>query len=64
VCGDVGTHSPHFPAGEPAQARLTDIPANPRDMGVAPSLAADMQAIEPQRMKVLSADDLKRYRLH
>ena len=35
-----------------------------RDMGVAPSLVADMQAIEPQRMKVLTPAELKRYRLH
>jgi hypothetical protein len=68
VRGYVGIHRPHFPAGESAQARLAGIPANPagylRDMGVASNLAADMLAIEPQRMKVLSADDLKRYRLH
>jgi hypothetical protein len=68
VRGYVGIHRPHFPAGESAQARLGGLPANPagylRDMGVAPSLAADMQAIEPQRMKVLSEQDLARYRLN
>jgi len=68
VRGHVGLHRPHFPAGESAQARRAGMPANPsgyfRDMGVAPSLAADMQAIEPQRMKVLTAEELKRYRLH
>lgn len=67
VRGHVGLHRPHFPAGESAQARRAGMPYDPagylRAMGVAPALAADMQAIEPQRMKVLTADDLKRYRL-
>ncbi|MBD9414655.1 hypothetical protein IB234_08770 [Pseudomonas sp. PDM16] len=68
VRGHVGLHRPHFPAGESAQSRLAGMPANPagylRDMGVAPKLASDMQAIEPQRMKVLTADELKRYGLN
>lgn len=67
VRGHVGLHRPHFPAGESAQSRRAGMPYNSagylREMGVAPSLAADMQAIEPQRMKVLSADELRRYRL-
>ena len=61
-------HRPHFPAGESAQASRAGMPYNSagyfRDMGVAPSLVADMQAIEPQRMKVLTPAELKRYRLH
>ena len=68
VRGHVGLHRPHFPAGESAQASRAGMPYNSagyfRDMGVAPSLVADMQAIEPQRMKVLTPAELKRYRLH
>lgn len=67
VRGHVGLHRPYFPAGESAQSSRAGMPYNSagyfRDMGVAPSLAVDMQAIEPQRMKVLSADELRRYRL-
>ncbi len=44
------------------------MPSNPsgylRDICLAPKLASDMQAIEPQRMKVLTADELKRYGLN
>ncbi|WP_153020629.1 hypothetical protein [Pseudomonas sp. BMS12] len=68
VRGYVGIHRPHYPAGESAQASRAGMPYNPagylREMGVAPNLAADMQAIEPQRMKVLSAQELARYRLN
>lgn len=68
VRGYVGLHRPHFPAGESAQSSQAGIPHNSagyfRDMGVAPSLVADMQTIEPQRMKVLTTDELKRYRLN
>lgn len=68
VRGHVGLHRPHFPAGESAQASRAGMPNNAsgyfRDMGVAPALAADMQAIEPHRMKVLTPAELKRYRLN
>lgn len=68
VRGYVGLHRPHYPAGESAQARRAGLPYNPagylREMGVAPSLASDMQAIEPQRMKVLTPQELARYRLN
>ena len=68
VRGHVGLHRPHFPAGESAQASRAGMPYNSagyfRDMGVASSLVVDMQAIEPQRMKVLTPAELKRYRLH
>lgn len=68
VRGAVGLHRPHTPAGESASARLGGMPFNAsgylRDMGVAASLAADMQTIEPQRMRVLTPQELARYRLN
>lgn len=68
VKGYVAIHRPHYPAGESAQASRVGVPYNPagylRDMGVAASLASDMQAIEPQHMKVLSPAELARYRLN
>lgn len=68
VRGAVAIHRPHFPAGESAQSGRAGMPYNTagylRDMGVAPALASDMQAIAPQRMKVLTPQDLTRYRLY
>jgi len=68
IRGHVGLHRPYHAAGESAQAHLAGRPGNPvdyfRDMGVAPDLAADMLATEPQRMRVLSSQDLRRYRLN
>ena len=47
---------------------LAGRPGNPvdyfRDMGVAPDLAADMLATEPQHMRVLNEQDIRRYRLN
>jgi hypothetical protein len=67
VRGHVAIHRPHFPAGESARAREAGMPHNLagylREMGVAPTLASDMQAIEPHRMKVLTAEELAYYRL-
>ena len=68
VKGHVAIHRPHFPAGESAQASRAGMPYNAAgylsSMGVSPSLASDMQAIEPQRMKVLTPQELARYRLN
>ena len=68
VKGHVAIHRPHFPAGDSAQSSRAGMPYNPagylREMGVAASLASDMQAIEPQRMKVLTLQELARYRLN
>ncbi|MDX5372002.1 MAG: hypothetical protein LPK18_06160 [Pseudomonadaceae bacterium] len=68
VRGHVAIHRPHFPAGESARARLAGMPYDTagylREMGVSPALASDMQAIEPQRMKLLTAQELARYRLY
>ncbi|WP_454254962.1 hypothetical protein [Pseudomonas sp. Marseille-Q8238] len=70
VRGHVGLHRPYFPAGDSAQAQSTPsaLRQNPvtylRDMGMAPNLAPDMQAIPPQRMRVLTPQELARYRLN
>ncbi|WP_043311538.1 periplasmic-like protein [Pseudomonas sp. ML96] len=68
VKGHVAIHRPPFPAGDSAQSSRAGMPYNVSGylskMGVAPSLASDMQAIEPQRMKVLTAQELARYRLN
>ncbi|MEO4047812.1 hypothetical protein AAFN46_12070 [Pseudomonas sp. CAU 1711] len=68
VRGHVAIHRPHYPAGESAQARLAGMPHDTagylREMGVAPDLASDMQAIAPQRMKLLGPQELARYRLY
>ena len=68
VNGHVAIHRPHFPAGESAQASRAGMPYNPAgylsSMGVSANLASDMQAIEPQRMKVLTPQELARYRLN
>ncbi|AYC33787.1 hypothetical protein D3880_16120 [Pseudomonas cavernae] len=67
VRGPVGLHRPYYPGGDSARD-LSPSAGNPlhylRDMGVAPSLAQDMQQIAPQRMRELSKDDLTRYRLN
>ncbi|UVE18901.1 hypothetical protein NVV93_05795 [Pseudomonas sp. LS44] len=66
VRGPVGLHRPYFPGGDSARDLSTggDPTRYLRDMGVAPSLAQDIQQIPPHKMRVLSAADLTRYRLN
>ena len=68
VRGHVAIHRPHFPAGDSAQASRAGLPRDVDGylgrMGVAPRLASDMQAIAPQQLKVLTAQELARYRLN
>ncbi|MBM7060586.1 hypothetical protein JQX08_07680 [Pseudomonas sp. UL073] len=64
--GPVGLHRPYFPGGDSARdlAGGGDASRYLREMGVAPSLAQDMQQIAPQNMRALSQADLTRYRLN
>lgn len=67
VNGPVGLHRPYFPGGDSARDLVAsgEPPASYLSrMGVAPSLAQDMQSTPPQRMRALSRDDLVRYRLN
>jgi len=69
VSGHVGLHRPHFPSGESAQAQAAhqgqhySPTAYFREMNVPSRLADEMQRIEPQRMRVLSAQELAGYGL-
>jgi hypothetical protein len=69
VRGHVGLHRPPFPAGDSAQAQAAhqgqrySPAAYLREMGIPSRLADDMQRIEPQRMHVLSAEELAGYGL-
>jgi hypothetical protein len=69
VKGHVGLHRPHFPSGESAEAQRLhknqryDPAAYFRVMNIPPRLAQDMQRIEPHRMRVLTAQELKGYGL-
>jgi hypothetical protein len=66
VRGYVGLHRPYFPGGDSwlADGASRYSPAAYlREMDVPVALLDDMAAIEPGRMRVLSAQDLARYRL-
>ncbi|MDF3933388.1 hypothetical protein [Pseudomonas citronellolis] len=66
VRGYVGLHRPYFPGGDSwlADGASRYSPAAYlREMDVPLSLLDDMGAIEPGRMRVLSTQDLARYRL-
>ncbi|WP_437269840.1 hypothetical protein ACRYHF_15035 [Stutzerimonas balearica] len=67
VRGHVALQRPFGGDGEslqPNRQRLRQSPqAYLRQMGVAPSLAADIQRVEPGRLRLLSRRDLRRYRL-
>lgn len=67
VHGHVALHRPYAPDGErllPGRPRLRQSPQSYfRQMGVAPELAADIQRVEPGRIRLLSRQDLRRYRL-
>jgi hypothetical protein len=67
IKGAVGLHRPYFAHGDSVHGNAGDR-ANPaayfKAMGVDTRLAADMQATEPRRMRLLSAKDLAGYRLN
>nr|WP_229732069.1 hypothetical protein [Pseudomonas sp. N040] len=69
VRGHVGIHRPYFANGDSARAGVAGSPASIspaayfREMQIPGSLAQDMQAIAPAHMRVLSAQELARYRL-
>ncbi|MBB1520012.1 COG3904 family protein [Aquipseudomonas guryensis] len=70
VRGHVGIHRPPFPGGDSAQSALSPAGArySPaayfREMGIPGSLLEDMHRIEPSKMRVLSIQELARYRLN
>ncbi|WP_439887924.1 hypothetical protein ACSX1C_01430 [Pseudomonas sp. MBLB4123] len=70
VRGHVGLHRPPFPAGDSVQAQRLqgDQGYSPaayfREMNIPTGLAEEMRRIEPHRMRVLSAEELARYRLN
>ncbi|MFT0625684.1 hypothetical protein ACMHYQ_23855 [Ectopseudomonas guguanensis] len=69
INGHVALRRPPFPAGDSALAqaahgRQSFSPANYlRDMGVDVRLAEDIYQLEPGRLRLLSPDELARYRL-
>ena len=66
VRGYVGLHRPYFPGGDSWQddrASRYSPAAYLREMNVAQSLLDDMGAVAPGQLRVLSAQDLARYRL-
>ncbi|HSC83837.1 MAG TPA: hypothetical protein VLC30_09505 [Pseudomonas sp.] len=69
VHGYVGLHRPYYPDGDSALAAQASSAArySPtaylRDMNIPASLAEEMSRIDPQHMRVLSPQELARYRL-
>jgi hypothetical protein len=70
VRGYVGIHRPAFTHGDSVRSAISlkgpgyRSPASYfREMGIPLTLAEDMQCIEPRRMRVLSPQELARYRL-
>lgn len=69
VRGYVGLHRPYYPAGDSALSAHTSSTtryspsAYWREMHIPSSLAEDMSRIEPGKMRVLSPQELARYRL-
>ena len=70
VRGAVGLHRPYFSAGDSARAQAAhrnehySAAAYLRAMDIPNRLAEDMQRIAPHAMRVLTADELARYRLN
>jgi hypothetical protein len=70
VRGYVGVHRPYYPEGDSAQARVTtkgptySSSAYFREMNIPSSLVETMQATAPGNMRVLSAQELSKYRLN
>ncbi|QKE65676.1 hypothetical protein HNE05_05990 [Aquipseudomonas campi] len=69
VRGYVGLHRPYYPSGDSALSERSSSAArySPsaywREMNIPTSLAEDMSRIEPSKMRVLSPQELARYRL-
>lgn len=64
VRGYVGLHRPYYPAGDSSQAAGSyNARAYLRDMDIPLELADTMQSIDPQRMRVLTTQELQRYGL-
>lgn len=69
VRGYVGLHRPYYPGGDSALSAQAGSAArySPsgylREMNIPASLADDMSRIEPSRMRVLTPQELARYRL-
>lgn len=64
VRGYVGLHRPYYPGGDSALAGGSyNARSYFRDMDIPLALADDMQDIDPQHMRVLSPQELERYRL-
>lgn len=64
VRGYVGLHRPYYPAGDSSLAAGSyNARSYFRDMDIPLVLADDMQDIDPQHMRVLSPQELERYRL-
>lgn len=68
VRGYVGLHRPYFPHGDSALVAPIGSRYSPsaylREMNIPLSLLDDMNGIEPTRMRVLTRDELARYRLN
>ena len=70
VSGSVGLHRPYFPSGDSAMAQATHrgVRYSPaayfREMHVPSRLAEEMQRIAPHSMRLLSAQELARYKLN
>jgi hypothetical protein len=70
VRGHVGVHRPYYPEGDSAQARVISKGSTHsslayfREMNIPSSLVETMQATAPSNMRVLSAQELSRYRLN
>ncbi len=70
VRGAVGLHRPYFSGGDSARANaaakgMTYSPtAYLREMNIPTSLADELQRIEPAKMRLLSSQELARYRLN
>ncbi len=64
INGPIGLHRPHHPSGESALARSVHRHERPspasyfREMNLSNRLAEEMQRIDPQRMKVLTVQEL------
>lgn len=70
VRGYVGIHRPYYPNGDSARAEsaYNGVKYSPaayfREMHIPPSLAEAMHSVDPQNMRVLSPQELARYRLN
>lgn len=70
VRGHVGIHRPYYPNGDSARAEsaANGVRYNPaaylQEMSIPSSLVTQMHSIDPQRMHVLSPEELARYRLN